>query len=63
MSKSDLETRLAGLRGLYLAWRRAEEEFDCDDEGRWRIKRTYRAFWAAFIELVGLHDYDMPKLA
>jgi len=63
MSDNDLKAKLDNLRELYLDWQKAESEFDCTDEGWWRIKRTYRAFWAAFIELLGLHDYDMPKLA
>lgn len=60
MSESDLEIRLAELRDLYLAWRRAEEEFDGSDEGWVEVEAPWRAFWTELKALLNLSDKELP---
>jgi len=60
MSDNDLKAKLDNLRNLYLAWRKAEEDFDCTEEDWAEIQEPWRAFWAELKALLNLSDQELP---
>jgi len=60
VSDNDLKAKLDDLRNLYLAWRKAEEDFDCTEEDWAEKDELRRAFWAELKALLKLSDKDLP---